>query len=149
MSLKCTRRARGTWMAVATVLVLLSGSQACGVLAILDADGNDACPLWNPPGILIDVVDAGSESAVPHSANPAGFVVDGRVREPMDLVPPFPGAPTQLAGASGRAGVYDVEIAAEGYGTWRTSGISVEVDNCGHARTVEMTARLLPSTPTG
>ena len=139
---KCIGRAGRAWMRAATVLVL-TGGQACGIFD----DG--ACPLWDPPGIRIDVLDAGSESAIPHSANPTGFIVGGGVREPMTLVPPFPGAPTQLAGANGRPGVYDVEIAAEGYETWRRSGISVEVDNCGHARTVEMTARLLPSTPTG
>ena len=148
MLLKCTGRARAARMTTATVLVL-AGGQACGIL------DEGTCPMWDPPGILIDVLDASSESPVPQSANPTGFIVSGGVREPLTLVPPFPGAPTQLAGGKGPPGVrsevlvYDVEITAEGYDTWRTSGISVEVDNCGHARTVEMTARLLPSTPAG
>lgn len=143
MLLKGTCRARGAWLAAAAVLVF-TGGLACGML-----DGNRACPLEDPPGILIDVVDAGSESAVPHSANPTGFIISRGVREPMVLLPPFPGGPTQLAGANGRPGVYDVEIAAEGYETWRTRGVSVEVDHCDNARTVEINARLLPSTPTG
>ena len=148
MLLKCTGRARGAWKTAATVLVL-TGGQACGILD----DGT--CSLEDPPGILIEVWDAGSESPVPQSANPTGFAINGGVREPMTLVPPFPGAPTQLAGGWGPPGVrsevlvYDVEITAKGYEAWRARGISVELDNCGQARTVEMTARLLPSTPTG
>lgn len=136
-------------MTAATVL-LLTGGQACGVIKLLEAfDDDGVCHTGNPPGILIDVVDADSERAVPHSANPAGFVVSAGVREAMTLVPPFPGAPTQLAGANGRAGVYEVEVTAEGYDSWRRSGIAVEVDHCHHARTVEMTAPLLPSTTAG
>ena len=56
---------------------------------------------------------------------------------------------TELVGAHYRPGVYDVEITADGYETWRTRDISVEMDHCGHARTVKMTARLKPLTPTG
>jgi hypothetical protein len=66
----------------------------------------------------------------------------------MDSVDPDPDR-TVLVGAHFRPGVYDVEITADGYETWRKNGISVEVDNCGHARTVKMTARLKPLTPTG
>ena len=146
MPLKGTGRARGAWIAAATVLVLLAGGYACGILY-----DNGACPLEDPPGILIDILDAGSGRFVPHSANPTGFTVSGGVRQPMTLVPPN----TRLAGGRGPLGarsevfLYDVEVAAEGYQTWRTSGVSVEVDHCGNARTVEMTARLLLSTPTG
>ena len=140
MLLKRTGRARGAWRTTATVLVL-TGAQACGILD----DGT--CHTGYPPGIRIDVVDAGSGRSVPQSANPTGFAISGGGREPMTEVAPSPER-TVLEGAHGRAGVYDVEITAEGYDTWRTSGISVEVDNCGHARTVEMTARLLPSTST-
>ena len=66
----------------------------------------------------------------------------------MDSVDPDPDR-TVLVGAHFRPGVYDVEITADGYETWRKNDISVEVDNCGHARTVKMTARLKPLTPTG
>ena len=142
MPLKCTGRARRAWMKAAAVL-MLTGGHGCGILEIFD--DNRACPALNPPGIQIDVVDAGSGGFVPHSANPTGFVVSGRVREPMASVDPDPDR-TVLVGAHYRPGVYDVEIAAEGYETWRTNGISVQMDHCGHARTVEMTARLLPST---
>ncbi len=140
MLLKCTGRARGAWIAPATILVL-TGGQACGILD----DG--ACPLWDPAGIEIDVVEAGTGRVVPRSANPTGFTIKGRlrVREPMVLIDVYPYR-TVLEGAHSQPGVYDVEIAADGYETWRASDISVEVDNCGHARTVEMTARLLPST---
>ena len=147
MLLKRTGRARAARMTAAMVLVL-TGGQACGILD----DGT--CNLGDPPGILIEVWDAGSESPVPRSANPTGFAISGAIREPMAEVDPDPDR-TVLAGGWGPPGirsevlVYDVEITAEGYEAWRTSGISVEVDHCGQARTVEMTARLLPSTPTG
>ena len=150
MLLKGTCRARGARISAVAVLVL-TGGLACGILD----DG--ACPTWDPTGIRIDVVDAGSGGFVPHSTNPIGFTYRGRLRvqEPMVLVVhPFPG-PTLLEGGDGPPGarsevfVYDVEITAEGYEIWRASDISVEVDNCGNARTVEMNARLLPSTPTG
>ena len=150
MLVKYTGRVSTARIAAALVLVL-TGGLACGILD----DG--ACPTWNPPVIRVDVVDAGSGRFVPHSTNPTGFTYRGRlrVREPMVLVVhPFPG-PTLLEGGDGPPGarsevfVYDVEITAEGYEIWRASDISVEVDNCGNARTVEMNARLLPSTPTG
>ncbi len=137
------------------MILLLTAGQACEILEIFD--DNPACPAWDPPGILIDVVDAASGGFVPRSANPIGFAIRGRVREPMDLVSTVPGEErTQLSGGRGPPGarsevfVYDVEIAAEGYVPWRTSGISVELHRCGYpTRTVEMTARLLPSPPTG
>ena len=143
MLLKCTGRARGVRIAAATVLVLIGG-QACEIFH----DGT--CTGLNPPGVEIDVVDAASGRFVPLSANPTGVTISGRlrVREPMDSVDPDPDR-TVLVGAHYRPGVYDVEITADGYETWRTNDISVEMDNCGHARTVEMTARLLPSPPTG
>ena len=133
-------------MASTTVLVL-TGGQACEILEFFDE--NLACPAYNPLGVEVDVVDAASGRFVPRSANPAGVTIRGRlrVREPMHLVE-YPDR-TVLEGAYYRPGVYDVEIAAEGYETWRTNDISVEEDNCGHARTVKMTARLKPLTPTG
>lgn len=150
MLLKGTGRACGAWIAAATILVL-TGGHACGILD----DGT--CRTWDPPGIEVAVVDAGSGRFVPLSANPTGFTIRGRlrVREPMVLVHPFSEAPTRLEGGYGPPGarsevfVYEVEISADGYETWRTSDISVEMDNCGNARTVELTAHLLPSTPTG
>ena len=135
-------------MTAATILVL-AGGQACGLFD----DG--ACPAWNPEGIRVDVVDAGLERPIPHSANPMGVVIHEGVREPMFLQPAFPDAPTQLSGGDPPPGVrsavlvYDVEITADGYAAWHANGIRVEVDNCGHARTVEMTARLTPLAPTG
>lgn len=151
MLLKSTGRAYGAWIAAATILVL-TGGQACGIL-----DDNGACPLLDPPGILIDVVDASSGRFVPRSANPTGFAIRGSVREPMLLVSTVPGQDrTQLSGGKGPPGarsevvVYDVEITAEGYEPWRTSGIPVRLHRCGYpTRTVEMTARLLPSPPAG
>ena len=134
-------------MTAATILVL-AGSQACGLFD----DGT--CTTENPPSIQVDVVDAGSERPVPHGANPMGLVIHEGVREPMFLQPAFPDAPTQLSGGDPPPGVrsavlvYDVEITADGYATWRANGVSVEVNNCGQARTVELTARLMPLTPT-
>ena len=150
MLLKDTCRARAAWLAAAAVLVF-TGGKACEILEIFDE--NLACPALTPPGIRVVVVDAGSGRPVPQSANPTGFVIRGRVREPMSLVSVVTvtgEVPTQFEGAHGPAGNYDVEIMAEGYETWRTIGISVQVDRCRHpTRTVEMTARLLPSTRTG
>ena len=130
-------------MTAATILVL-AGGQACGLFD----DGT--CPLPNPPGIVIDLLDARSGSFVPHSANPAGFVIEDGMREPMRLRPPEFGEAAQLSGGWGPPGarsevfVYDVEITADGYATWHASGIRVEVDNCSIAQTVELTARLTP-----
>ena len=133
---------------IPAAVLVLTGGQACDSLAILDAfDGNGACPLWNPPGILIDVVDAGSGRPLPIGAKPTGFAIRGRVRERMTLVSTVPGEDrTQLSGGEGPPGarsegfMYDVEITAEGYEPWRASGISVEVDNCGHATADRPTA---------
>ncbi len=150
MLLKGTCRARGAWIAAVAVLAF-TGGQACEILEIFDE--NLACPALTPPGIRVVVVDAGSGEPVPRSANPTGFVVRGRVREPMSLVSVVTATgevPTQFEGAHGPAGIYGVVIMAEGYELWRTGGISVQLDRCGHpSRTVEVTARLLPSTPTG
>ena len=136
MLLKGIGRARGARMAAATVLVL-TGGQACEIFH----DGT--CTGLNPPGIRIDVLDAATGRFVPRSANATGVTISGRlrVREPMTSAN-SDSDHTVLVGAHYRPGVYDVEITAEGYETWRTNDISVEEDNCGHARTVKMTARL-------
>lgn len=153
MPLKCTGLARRAWM-VTGMLLVLTGGQACGILEVLEVfDENLACPALTPPGIRVDVVDAGSGQPVSHDANPTGFVTRGRVREPMSLVPVLTVTGedhTRFEGAHGPAGIYDVEIVAEGYEPWRASGISVQVDRCRHpTRTVKMIARLSPATPTG
>ena len=100
MLLKCTGRAREAWITAATVLVF-TGGYACGIF------GDSARALLNPPGIQIDVVDAGSGTGLFRiSANPTGFIVSGRVREPMTLVPPFmrvpPGWQHRIAEAAER-----------------------------------------------
>ena len=148
MLLRDPYRARGAWIAAA--VLVFTGGQAC-ILEIFDE--NLACPALTPPGIRVDVVDAGSGQPIPRSGNPTGFVIRERVREPMSLVSVVTvtgETPTRFEGAHGPAGTYDVEIVVEGYATWRTSGISVQVDRCRHpTRTVEMTARMMPLTPTG
>ena len=143
VTLKRIGRTCGAWMVGAAALVL-TGGQGCGIFV------DPTCTGLNPPGIEIDVMDAGSGWFVPQSANPTGFLVSGRlrVRETMTEVDPDPDR-TVLVGAHDRPGTYDVEIVAEGYEPWRATAIPVQMDHCGHAGTVKMTARLLPSPPKG
>ena len=148
MLLRDSYRPRGACIAAAFLVFI--GGQGC-VLEVFDEDL--ACPAMTPPGIRVDVVAAGSGRPVPPSANPTGFVIREGVREPMSLISVETATgetPTRFEGAHGPAGIYDVEIVAEGYEAWRTSGISVQLNRCRHpTRTVEMTARLIPLTPTG
>ena len=119
---------------------------ACAVLVPLAAcQDPGACTLNTVPAIEVEVRDVVSGEHL--SVTPRGAARDGvfedslRVGSTTLSIPPLV---VTMVGADERAGTYLVQLEAEGYQPWDTSGIQVLSDEC-HVRTVTFTAALDPA----
>jgi hypothetical protein len=118
---------------------------ACLLAAALAAcDGWGGCTLNIVPGVVVEVRDGVTGQFL--TTTPRGVVRQGTFVDSLEVsgftddVPP---RVATLAGADERAGIYVVQIEADGYLPWDTTGVRVTEDDC-HVRTVHFTADLNP-----
>jgi hypothetical protein len=119
----------------------LAASLLAAALAACDDGG---CTLNIVPGVVVEVRDGVTSqflTTTPRGVARQGTFVDSlEVSEFTDDVPP---RVATLTGADERAGIYVVQIEADGYLPWDTTGVRVTEDDC-HVRTVRFTADLEP-----
>lgn len=119
------------WSAIMAVAL---ATQGCGVL------GPRVCTLEMRYSVFSEARDSVTGGQL--GAPPTGTVTDGRYRETMRAYLGRDGVYKLTAGEE-RRGTYDVEIRAEGYRTWRRTGVEVKHDGC-HVVTAELDARMVP-----
>jgi len=96
------------------------------------------------PAVEVEVRDAVSGEHL--SVTPRGVARDGAFEDSLRVgsttlsIPPLI---VTMVGADERAGTYLVQLEAEGYQPWDTSGVVVTGDEC-HVRTATFTAALDP-----
>lgn len=117
-----------------TIMAAALATQGCGVL------GPKICT----DELRFSVIAAARDSVTGGQlgAPPTGTVTDGRYRETMRAYLKRDGVYVLTAGEE-RRGTYDVEIRAEGYRTWRRTGVEVKHDGC-HVVTAELDIRMVP-----
>ena len=103
-----------------------------------------ACTQNIVPAIEVEVRDAVSGTHL--SVTPRGVARDGGFEDSLRVgSTTFEDPPlvVTMIGADERAGTYLVQLEAEGYQAWDTSGVRVTRDEC-HVRTASFTAELEP-----
>lgn len=103
-----------------------------------------ACTLISVPAIEVEVRDAVSGAHL--SVTPRGVARDGGFEDSLrvgGMTSDDPPLVVTMIGADERAGTYLVQLEAEGYQAWDTSGVRVTRDEC-HVRAAGFTADLEP-----
>lgn len=107
-------------------------------------DPEVGCTLNILPAVEVEVRDAVSGEHL--AVTPRGIARDGAFQDSLRVgsttlsIPPLV---VTMVGADERAGTYLVQLEAEGYQPWDTSGVVVTGDEC-HVRTVSFAADLEP-----
>ena len=112
------------------------------MVAVVTAAGCELDPLvcndGSIPAVTVVVRDSVANAPIPQELEMVGILTDGSFTESMWR------RGSELSGGDDRPGNYEVEIRAEGYQTWRRSGIVVEPGAvCPIDDPVELTARLV------
>lgn len=107
---------------VAAMCFLASGCE------LLSPDDYDCEPFPPSPALFVTVLDSISGEILTDSQVEV-TVTDGAFSETRGGGDP--GTPGRFSMASGRAGVYRVDVRASGYLDWTTSGVRVELNECG------------------
>jgi hypothetical protein len=97
------------------------------------------------PAVEVTIVDRTTQDYL--VVVPRGVVREGMFEDSLEVWSTTlenPPRVVSMTGADERAGVYAVQLEADGYQLWDTAGVAVSRDEC-HVRTATFTAEMEPS----